>query len=59
MEWLSPILWPFLRVLAMITAAPVFSSRSVPMRFKIGLAFLVAYAAQANNTQFLVANLYP
>ena len=48
MGWLSPILWPFLRVLAMFTAAPVFSSRSVPMRFKVGLAFLVAYAAQAS-----------
>ena len=48
MEWLSPILWPFLRVLAVFTAAPVFSSRSLPMRTKIGLAFLVAYAAQAS-----------
>lgn len=48
MGWLSPILWPFLRVLAVFTAAPVFSSRSFPMRLKIGLAFLVAYAAQAS-----------
>lgn len=48
MEWLSPILWPFLRVLAVFTAAPVFSSRSIPVRFKVGLAFLVAFAAQAS-----------
>lgn len=47
-EWLSPILWPFLRVLAVFTAAPVFSSRSFPLRAKIGLAFLIAYAAQAS-----------
>lgn len=47
MGWLSPILWPFLRVLAVFTAAPVLSSRAFPMRTRIGLAFLVAYAAQA------------
>jgi flagellar biosynthetic protein FliR len=47
-EWLSPILWPFLRVLAVFTAAPIFSSRSFPLRVKIGLAFLIAYAAQAS-----------
>ena len=47
-EWLSPILWPFLRVLAVFTATPVFSSRAFPLRAKIGLAFLIAYAAQAS-----------
>ena len=46
MGWLSPILWPFLRVLAVFTVAPVFSMRSIPMRAKIGLAFLVALCAQ-------------
>ena len=46
--WLSPILWPFLRVLAVFTAAPVFSSRAFPVRARIGLAFLIAYAAQAS-----------
>ena len=46
MGWLSPILWPFLRVLALFSVAPVFSMRVVPMRVKIGLAFLVALCAQ-------------
>jgi len=46
MAWLSPILWPFLRVLALFSVAPVFSMRVVPMRVKIGLAFLVALCAQ-------------
>jgi flagellar biosynthetic protein FliR len=46
--WVSPLLWPFLRVLAMFTAAPVFSSRAFPMRAKIALAFFVALAAQAS-----------
>ncbi len=47
MEWLSPIIWPFLRVLAMFSVAPVFSQRAIPMRAKVGLAFLVALSAQA------------
>ena len=45
--WISPILWPFLRVLAVFTVAPVFSMRAIPMRLKVGLAFLVALCAQA------------
>lgn len=47
MAWLSPVLWPFLRVLALFTAAPVFSMRAIPVRVRIGLAFLVALCAQA------------
>ena len=46
MGWMSPILWPFLRVLAVFSVAPVFSMRAIPMRVKIGLAFLVAVCAQ-------------
>ena len=44
--WVSPVLWPFLRILAVFTAAPVLSSRAFPVRAKIGLAFFVAFAAQ-------------
>ena len=47
MAWLSPIIWPFLRTLAMFTAAPVFSQKAIPMRVKVALAFLVAVCAQA------------
>ena len=47
MAWLSPVLWPFLRVLALFTAAPVFSMRAIPVRTRIALALLVAVAAQA------------
>jgi len=46
--WISPIFWTFLRVIAVFTAAPVFSSRSIPLRAKIALAFFVALAAQAS-----------
>ncbi|WP_119967482.1 flagellar biosynthetic protein FliR [Simplicispira lacusdiani] len=47
MAWLSPILWPFLRILAVFSVAPLFSMRAIPMRAKIGLAFFVALCAQA------------
>lgn len=46
MNWLTPILWPFLRVLAVFSSAPVFSSKAFPVRARIGLALLVAVAAQ-------------
>jgi len=44
--WLSPLLWPFVRVLALFSVAPVFAQRAVPLRLKIGLALLVAVCAQ-------------
>ena len=48
MGWLMPVFWPFLRTLALISAAPVLSMRTIPVRVKIGLALLVALAAQAS-----------
>ena len=47
LEWISPLLWPFLRVLALIGSMPVLGQRSVPMRLRVALAFLVAFCAQA------------
>jgi flagellar biosynthetic protein FliR len=47
MAWLTPVLWPFLRVLGVFTTAPIFSSRAFPVRARIGLAFLVSLCAQA------------
>lgn len=47
MAWLSPLLWPFLRVLALFSVAPLFSMRVLPMRARIALAFLIALCAQA------------
>ncbi len=46
--WLSPVLWPFLRALALLGSLPVFSQRAVPMRVKVGLALFIALAAQAS-----------
>lgn len=45
--WLTPVLWPFLRVLALFGTLPVLGQRSVPMRVRVALAFLIALAAQA------------
>ena len=47
MGWLAPLMWPFIRVLALLTSLPVFSQRAVPMRVKVALALLIAMAAQA------------
>jgi len=46
--WLSPMIWPFLRVLAVFTAAPIFSSKSIPLRARIALAFFISLASQAS-----------
>lgn len=47
LAWVSPVLWPFARVLALFTVMPVFSNRAVPRRVRIALAFFIALAAQA------------
>lgn len=47
MALVSPVFWPFLRILAVFSSAPIFSARSVPVRSRVALAFLVAVCAQA------------
>jgi flagellar biosynthesis protein FliR len=46
--WLTPLLWPFLRVLALFSSLPVLGQRGVPVRVRVGLAFFIAVAAQAS-----------
>lgn len=46
LAWLTPVLWPFLRVLALFQVMPVLGQRTVPARVRIALAFLVAFCAQ-------------
>jgi flagellar biosynthetic protein FliR len=48
LEWVSPILWPFLRVLALFGAMPVIAQRAVPARYRVALAFLITVCAQAS-----------
>ena len=44
--WLSPLFWPFVRVLALFSALPLLGQRSVPARVRVGLALLIVVAAQ-------------
>jgi flagellar biosynthetic protein FliR len=46
LAWLTPVLWPFLRALALFTALPVMGARNVPARVRVALAALVALCAQ-------------
>jgi flagellar biosynthetic protein FliR len=46
--WISPLLWPFLRVLALFGAMPVLGQGGVPARVRVALALLVAVCAQAS-----------
>ena len=50
MALVSPVFWPFLRILAVFSSAPIFSSRSVPVRTRVALALLIAVCAQAGLT---------
>ncbi len=42
--WIGAFFWPFLRLLAMLSAAPVFGMGSMPTLLRIGLAVVLAVA---------------
>lgn len=46
LAWVTPVLWPFLRALALFASLPVFGQRVVPVRLRVALAFFIALAAQ-------------
>ena len=48
LAWLSPLFWPFIRVLALFSALPVLGQRTVPAAGRVGLAFLIVVTAQAS-----------
>ncbi|KAF1367401.1 MAG: flagellar type III secretion system protein FliR [Yokenella regensburgei] len=43
LHWLSLYFWPLLRVLALISTAPILSEKAVPKRVKLGLGFLITF----------------
>ena len=45
MAWLVPVLWPFIRVLALFSSMPVLGQRNVPIRVRIALSFFIAIGA--------------
>jgi flagellar biosynthetic protein FliR len=48
LEWINPLIWPFLRVLALFSALPVLGQRTVPARVRVALSFFIAVASQAS-----------
>jgi flagellar biosynthetic protein FliR len=40
--WLTSFLWPMVRILALLAAAPVLGHLSIPVRVKIGLGILIS-----------------
>jgi flagellar biosynthesis protein FliR len=46
--WVTPLLWPFLRVLSLFSALPVFAQRNVPARVRVALSFFIALCAQVS-----------
>lgn len=42
--WVSPLIWPFIRILALLGVVPVIGQRSVPARVRVALSFLIAVA---------------
>jgi flagellar biosynthetic protein FliR len=48
LAWITPLIWPFFRALALFTSLPVLGQRSVPVRVRIALAAFIAIAAQGS-----------
>lgn len=46
LAWLNPLLWPFLRCLALLSAMPLFNQRAVALPVRVGLSLFFAIAAQ-------------
>ncbi len=57
LAWVSPLLWPFLRLLSLFGTMPVLAQRSVPMRIRVALAFLIVVCAQASLPEMPVVAL--
>ncbi len=43
-HWIGSFFWPFVRILAFLTTAPVFSATQVPIQVRVGLALLISVA---------------
>lgn len=42
--WISGLLWPLTRILGMIAITPLFNHRSMPTRYKVGMAVFITLA---------------
>lgn len=43
MGWITAVMWPFLRIGALLVAAPLFGARTVPARVRVTLALALAF----------------
>ncbi|MFT5173476.1 MAG: flagellar biosynthetic protein FliR [Gammaproteobacteria bacterium] len=41
-DWIAQVMWPFLRIGAMFSIAPLFGSRTIPARIRIGVALALS-----------------
>ncbi len=39
--WLGAFIWPFFRILALVSSAPILGNPSIPVRVKVGLSFVL------------------
>lgn len=46
LAWITPLLWPFIRTLALFSSLPMLGSRSVPARVRVALSALIVLCAQ-------------
>ena len=57
MAWLVPVLWPFIRVLALFSSMPVLGQRNVPIRVRIALSFFIALGVAGTASPTAAANV--
>lgn len=46
LAWITPLLWPFIRTLALFSSLPMFGARTVPARVRVALSALIVLSAQ-------------
>ena len=47
--WLVSFLWPLVRILGLMAAAPILGSAAIPTRVKIGLAVVIDFLEKQIN----------
>ena len=57
LAWITPLVWPFLRALAVFSALPVLGTRMVPARVRVALAAFIALAMQPSLPPFAAVAL--
>ena len=48
LAWIGPLIWPFVRLLALFGSMPVLGQRNVPARVRVALAMFITVCAQAS-----------